>query len=153
MDVFWKICTQTNLRVLEWGEPDWPVCQGSVWPLKPLKQNVHRSSFCTEADTHTMHWLRSFGVVWWGGGKGEWQAKCQLDLHSSVYQATSLLLCTGMIAALGMTMMILTERLKVQRIYAFHWKVRLVYQCIRTEQGQVYMLLGIIPYCHNQWRR
>ena len=68
MDVFWKICTQANLRVLEWGEPDWPVCQGSVWPLKPLKQNVHRSSFGAEADTHTMHWLRSFGVVWWGEG-------------------------------------------------------------------------------------
>ena len=30
MDVFWKICTQANLRVLEWGEPDWPVCHGSV---------------------------------------------------------------------------------------------------------------------------
>ena len=107
MDVFWKICTQANLRVLEWGEPDWPVCQGSVWPLKPLKQNVHRSGFGAEADTHTMHWLRSFGVVWWGGGKGEWQAKCQLDLHSSVYQATSSLPCTGMIAAFGMTVTIL----------------------------------------------
>ena len=66
------------------------------------------NKICTEADTHdALVEIFRGCLVGRGEGKGEWQAKCQLDLHSSVYQATSSLPCTGMIAAFGMTVTIL----------------------------------------------
>ena len=78
-----------------------------VWPLKPLKQNLHkgqtRHTLCTPAgwDLSGLGG-RPGGMGGQEGGEGGgWQAKCQLDLHSSVYQATCSPSCAGMIVVLG----------------------------------------------------